>query len=165
MPESKTFLTHADKRGEIKQGQIVKALNKHKVERLKDPTLIKFKVHFDTDKTEDIMTYNDILDCITCGENDDNGETYWKYRYIIGHQHTPRRHKDQNGAEYNVQIEWETGKILYHPLDAKLAADCKFDLAKYARENNLLDKTGWRQFQKLAQQEKKMMQMIKQAKL
>ena len=146
MLESKTFLTHADERGEIKRGCIVEALNKHEAERLKDPTLIKFKVHFDTDETEDIMTYNDILDYIARGPEDDDGETYWNYRKILGHQHTPRGHKDRNGAEYNVQIEWETGKILYHPLDAKLAADCKFDLAKYARENNLLDKPGWRQF-------------------
>lgn len=96
--------------------------------------------------------------------NDYDGETYWKYRNILGHQHTLRGHKDQNGAEYNVQIEYETGKIMYHPLDAKFTVDCKFHLAKYARENNLLDITGWQQFQKLAQQEKKMMQMIKQAK-
>ena len=67
---------HADEHGEIKRGQIVEALNKHEAEQLKDLTLIKFKVHFDIDKTEDIMTYNDILDYITCGENDDDGETY-----------------------------------------------------------------------------------------
>ena len=51
------------------------------------------------------MAYNDILDYITRGENDDDGENYWKYQNIIGHQHTPRGHKDQNGAEYNVQIK------------------------------------------------------------
>ena len=52
MLESKTFLTDTDERGEIKRGQIVEALNKHEAERLKDPTLIKFKVHFDTDETK-----------------------------------------------------------------------------------------------------------------
>ena len=50
---------------------------------------MKFKVHFDTNETEDIMTYNDILDYFTCGQNDDDDKTYWKYRNIIGHQHTP----------------------------------------------------------------------------
>ena len=44
MLESKTFLTHADERREIKRGRIVEALNKHEAERLKDRTLIKFKV-------------------------------------------------------------------------------------------------------------------------
>ena len=44
-----------------------------------------------------------------------------------------RGHKDRNGAEYNVQIEWETGEILYHPLDAKLAAECSSQHVRYVR--------------------------------
>lgn len=127
MLESKTFLTYADERGEIKRGRILEALNKHEAERLKDPTLIEFKVHFDTDETDEIMTYNDILDYITREPEDDDGKTYWKSRNILGHRHTPQGHKDCNGAKYYVQIEWKTGKILHHPLNAKLAADCKFN--------------------------------------
>ena len=43
-------------------------------------------------------------------------------------------------------MEWETGDVLWHPVDAKLAVDCKFDLAKYGRENDLLDQPGWIRF-------------------
>ena len=134
-------------------------------ERQEDPTLTKFRVHFDSDDTDEIMAYNDTLDYITRGKDDDESDTYWKYRRIVSHQHTPRGHPDRNGAEWNIEVEWETGDILWHPLDAKLAADCKVDLAKYRKENDLLDKPGWQRLQKLAKQEKNMLRLIKAAKV
>ena len=113
------------------------------------------------------MTYNDIISHVSRGPDDpeDDGEIYWKYTEILSHQHTPRGHPDRKGAEYNVEIQWSTGDTTKEPLDDKLAADCKSDLAKYAWENDLLEKPGWKRFCKLANQEKKMLRMIKQAKL
>ena len=38
------------------------------------------------------------------------------YRCILGHQHTPPGHPDQNGSKYNVKMEWEVGEITHEPL-------------------------------------------------
>jgi len=123
---------------------------------LKDPALVKFKVKFDRSEVEDIiMTYNQILNYIERENNDDDG-TYWKYRRIIGHQHTPQGHKDRDGSEYNVEVEWETGDVTSEALNF-IASDAEVDLAIYAKEDNLLDKPGWIRFCKLASREKKLL--------
>ena len=122
---------------------------------MKDPALVKFKVIFDRSEVEDIMTYNQILNYIEQDNNDDDG-TYWKYRRIIGHQHTPQGYKDRNKSEYNVDVEWETGDVTSKPLSF-IASDADVDLAIYAKENNLLDKPGRIRFRKLASREKKLL--------
>ena len=39
-------------------------------------------------------------------------------------------HKDRNGSEYNVEVEWQTGSIITEPLDL-IASDPAVDLAIY----------------------------------
>ena len=93
---------------------------------------MKFKIKFDRSDVEDIMTYNEILNHIERDNNDDDG-TYWKYRRIVSHQHTPRGNKDRNGSEYNVEVEWETGDVTTEPPDF-IAEDAKLDLAVYMQK-------------------------------
>jgi hypothetical protein len=54
-----------------------------------------------------------------------------------------------------VLVEWETGETTYEPLKT-IAADDPVKCADYARENNLLNTDGWKQFQRLAKSEKKL---------
>jgi hypothetical protein len=58
----------------------------------------------------------------------------------------------QNGSDYNVKVEWETGEVTHEPL-AILTKDIPVDLVKYAKENDLLDQPGWKRFRRLARRE------------
>jgi hypothetical protein len=59
----------------------------------------------------------------------------WKFKRIIAH--------DYKRSQCYVQIEWENGEITNEPLMI-IAADDPVSCAIYARENNLLDKPGWK---------------------
>ena len=109
------------------------------------------------------MTYNEVPNHIENTERQTEG-IYWKYRKIIGHQHTPVGHKDRNGSKHNVDIEWETGEITTEPL-AFVAEDAAVDLALYAKEHDLLENPRWKRFRNLAKTEKKILRLVKQAKL
>jgi hypothetical protein len=61
-----------------------------------------------------------------------------------------------------VLVEWETGETTYKTLKT-IAADDPATRADYAREKNLLNTDGWKQFQRLAKSEKKLKRMINQA--
>jgi hypothetical protein len=63
-----------------------------------------------------------------------------------------------------VLVEWETGETTYKPLKT-ISADDPVTCAEYARENNLLNLDGRKQFWRLAKSEKKLKRMINQAKL
>jgi hypothetical protein len=90
------------------------------------------------------MSYNEILDYIEREHNSEDGPL-WQIRSLLAHQHTPLGHPDRNGSDYNVKVEWETSEITQEPL-AILTKDIPVDLAKYAKENNLLDQPGWKRF-------------------
>lgn len=47
---------------------------------------------------------------------DEYGE-YWQFWNILGIQYTPPGHKDLMGSKYNVKMLWETGEVIYEPLD------------------------------------------------
>jgi hypothetical protein len=53
--------------------------------------------------------------------------------------------KDWKGSSYNVLVEWEKGETTYEPLQV-IAADDPITCAEYAKENNILDTDGWKQF-------------------
>jgi hypothetical protein len=71
--------------------------------------------------------------------------------------------KNRN-SQYNVAIEWENGEITKEPLK-KIATDDQVTWAIYVRENDLLDKPGWKHLKYIAKQEKKFTYMVNQAKL
>ena len=52
----------------------------------------------------------------------------------------------------------------HEPL-AFLAKDIGIDLARYAKENNLLDKPGWQRFKRIAKRDVHLTRLIRQAKL
>ncbi len=58
----------------------------------------------------------------------------------------------------------ENGEITSEPLSI-IAADDPVTCAIYAKENNLLEQEGWKQFKGIAKHEKKLLQMVSQAKL
>jgi len=58
-------------------------------------------------------------------------------------------------------VKWETGEITSEPL-AIIAKDDPATLAQYAYDNNLLDEPGWKQFKKLAKNQKKLLCQVNQ---
>jgi hypothetical protein len=109
-------------------------------------------VSVNNDKAEEVITYNKMLENIT---KDDESDIRWKFKRIISHEY--------KGSQCYVQIEqWENGDITYEPLKI-IAADDPW--AIYARENNLLDKPGWKRFKQIAKREKTFTHMVNQAKL
>jgi hypothetical protein len=118
-----------------------------------NPTRIKFRVSVNEDKAEEIITYNNMLEYIT---KDEESDIQWKFRRIVSHEY--------KGSQCNFVIEWEGGEITSEPL-AVIAIDDPVSCAIYARENDLLDKPGWKRFTHIAKHEKKFTRMVNQAKL
>ena len=61
-------------------------------------------------------------------------------------------------------MEWEDGSKTYEPLTV-IAKDDPVTCAIYARDNDLLDKPGWKRFRAVVKNQKKMERMINQARL
>ena len=61
-------------------------------------------------------------------------------------------------------IEWENGEITFEPISIMKEDDPIF-LAKYARDQGLLNTDGWKSLNKYARRKKKLKRMINQAKL
>jgi hypothetical protein len=107
---------------------------------------------------DEIFAYNEILDHIERDNSDLESDTeqLFKFRRITAYQGPLRSSdKDRKGSKYNVLVEWETGETTYEPLKT-IAADYPVTCAEYARENNLLNHDGWKQFQRLAKNTKKL---------
>jgi hypothetical protein len=67
----------------------------------------------------------------------------FKFHHIAAHQGL----LCWKGSSYNVVVEWETGETTYEPLNT-IAANDPVPCAEYAKENNLLDTDGWKQFRR-----------------
>lgn len=61
-------------------------------------------------------------------------------------------------------VEWETDEITAEPLNIVATAD-PITCVIYARYNNLLEETVWQRFKSIANQQKKLLPMVNQAKL
>ena len=72
-------------------------------------------------------------------------------------------HDTWKGSKYNVQVEWETGKITFEPLSI-IAADDPVTCAAYAKENDLLTLEGWHRFRSLAKKDKGLARAIKKVR-
>jgi hypothetical protein len=119
-----------------------------------NPIRIKFRVSVNNDKAEEIITYNKMLEYIT---KNDESDIRWKFKRIISHEY-------KKVSQCYVQIEWENGEITNEPLKI-IAADDPVSCAIYARENDLLDKPGWKRLKQIAKQAKTFTRMVNQAKL
>jgi hypothetical protein len=122
-----------------------------------------FCISINEDEYEEIITYNQLLDFIQ--KNEENDKIVWRFKRIVGHQGPLLRHNtDYNGSKFNVLVEWENGEITMEPLSV-IAADDPVTCTVYAREKDLLDVEGWKQFWNLAKREKHSLRLVKQAKL
>jgi hypothetical protein len=95
-----------------------------------------------------------------------NGEVnIHAYRKFVGHN-GPLKPKDPkyNGSLWNLLVAWEDGSQTWEPLTI-LAKDDLVTVAKYGKDNDLLDKPGWKQLKAISRREKKFTRMLKHAKV
>ena len=158
----RTFLTDPLDNGEQHRARIVKAIEEHQDNITEHPDRIKFLCSFNNEQYEEIMSYNDIVDHI---EKDTDDTTVWKLRRITAHEGPLNpSHPTYKGSSYNVMVEWETGEISSEPLSI-IAADDPVTCAIYAKQNDLLELSGWKRFKGIAKRQKKLFRMANQAKL
>ena len=63
-----------------------------------------------------------------------------------------------------ILVQWEDGHVTREPLDI-FGKDDPVSCAQYAKDNNLLEEPGWKQFCRHAKNEKKFKRMVNQAHL
>jgi hypothetical protein len=157
----RTFLTEQED-GQIHRAWIVAAIEDHEAETQRNTDRMRFVCSVNDDKYEEIMTYNQILEHIERSEED---AIVWRFKRIVGHEGPlTKAHAMWKGSKYNVRIEWENGEITDEPLTT-IAADDPVTCAIYAKDHNLLDTTGWKQFKGIARRQRHMFRMANQAKL
>jgi hypothetical protein len=158
----RSFLLSDQPDGNKSRACIVKLIedHDHKVETNKDR--IKFLLSVNEDTSEEVITYNQLLDYLA---KDDNNDVVWKFKRIINHEGPlSSKHPNFKGSSYNIMIEWENGEISTEPLQI-IAKDDPVTCAIYAKDNGLLDSPGWKQFKSIAKRQNTLTRMVNQAKL
>ena len=104
---------------------------------------IKFLIKVGDEETREIMDYNQLSDLIAEQEDAQaRGEAeYHKLDKILDH-----RRKNNRGA-IECLVLWENGEETWEPLRT-LKDDDPITVAKYAKDNDLLDQPGWKRFKK-----------------
>ena len=127
---------------------------------------IKFKLKINKDQTEEIMSYNQLMDYIQKGTDaEEDPDSLFKLRDIIAHQ-GPLESTDPNhkGSKYNVMIEWESGEVTYEPLTL-ISKAVPITCAVYAKKHDLLDTTGWKHLKRYAKTSKRLIRTVKQSRI
>ena len=164
----RTYLSEEDKDGNRYRVKIKKQLGSNLEKARQLPENTRFRVAIkDKEKTEKIVTYNEIIDALNEQQSRDldPDQTIWKFEKIVGHKSGLKPGDEEYmGSSTNVQVEWGTGEITPEPLQ-QFGKDAPEACAMYAKENGLLNEAGWKKFRRLARREKVLQRRIKQAKL
>jgi hypothetical protein len=90
---------------------IIEVIDDHEKNVANNPVLKKFKrLLVGEDEFEEILSYNKDMQHIE--KNNDDGETFWKYKWISGHEGPlNKNHSSWKEDKHNVKIEWENGEV------------------------------------------------------
>jgi hypothetical protein len=80
----RTFLMEEDDDGLCCRARIIEVLEDHKKNVADNLILKKFKCLVGEDEFEEILSYNEVMQHIE--KDDEDGETFWKYKRISGHE-------------------------------------------------------------------------------
>ena len=164
----RTFLMPPAPDGSRYRAKIMSTVRDLKEKAHSEPAFIKFKCLVNND-FEDVVAYNDIVDYI---EKDTTWEGVWTFEKILDHQKVRSGSPNYKGSGINCLILWSTGEQTWEPLYSKdgksgLWVDDPVTVAIYARDNGLLDETGWKLpgLKKMAKKQKQLIRMANKAKL
>jgi hypothetical protein len=110
----RTFLLDKQEDGQRFRARIVKLIDDHSSNIHDNKKRMKFLLSVNDDESEEIITYNQLLEYL---RKDEENDVVWKFQRITSHQGplTPS-HPDFKGSKYNVVIEWENGEVTSEPL-------------------------------------------------
>ena len=113
---------------------------------------IKFKLKINKDQTEEILTYNQLMDYIQKGTDaEEDPDSLFTFRDIVAHQGP-------------LEVEWESGEVTYEPLTL-ISKDDPITCAVYAKKHDLLDTTGWKHPKRYAKTSKRLIRAVKQSRI
>jgi hypothetical protein len=148
--------------GQKLRAEVIKRIKDQEIDNL---TKAKFLVELAGGIHEEIMDYRLLAEIIEkqLEEDPDDAEKHWGYDKVIGHI-GPLNNKSPgyNGSSYNVVVLWKDGAKTHEPLDI-MVKDDPVCMAKYAKDNGLLDTPGWKRLRQYAKNEKKLLHMVNQA--
>jgi hypothetical protein len=99
----RTFLMEKDDDGLRSRARILEVI-----------VLKKFRCQVGEEEFEEILSCNEVMHHIE--KEDDDGETFWKYKRISGHKGPlTKTHNSWKGDKCNVKVEWENGEVSYEP--------------------------------------------------
>ena len=107
---------------------------------------IKFLLAMGDGELEELIEYNRLCDLITeqmqlTSAGDGELQTF---KGVLDHQGPLKRHDPKyNGSQWNVLIDWDDGTQTWEPLHLMGKYD-EITIAKYAQDNDLLNKPGWK---------------------
>ena len=105
---------------------------------------------------EETPAHNELSDIIEKQhEAEANGELdVFTFKAVLEHEgHITPGSPRYKGSSYNVLLQWEDGSKTWEPLNL-IAKDDPVTLAKYAKENNLLETPGWKFLRRIARRAK-----------
>jgi hypothetical protein len=136
----RTFLLDKREDGQRFQARIIKLIDDHSSTIHDNKKRMEFLLSVNYYENEDIITYNQLWEYL-------RKDVVWKFQHITSHQGPlAPNNPDFNRSKYNVVIEWENGEVTSEPLHV-IAKVNPVTCAIYAKENDLLDTDGWKQFQ------------------
>ena len=139
-----TFLKdppHSD--GEPMRAKVVRQIMDRDAENHQQ---IKFLLAMGDGELEELIEYNRLCDLITeqmqpTSAGDGNLQTF---KGVLDHQGPLKRHDPKyKGSQWNVLIDWDDGTQTWEPLNLMGKYD-EITIAKYAQDNDLLNKPGWK---------------------
>ena len=105
---------------------------------------------------EEIIAYNDIINHVQDNLGEDDTDRAWIFQDVIDHR--------KKANSYEVLVEWDGGSTSWEPL-SHMASQDPVTLARYAKDNELLDEPGWKRFKQIARRDKRYIRMLRQANL
>ena len=158
----RTYLTDPAEDGTRRRLTITKKLEEDERNRMSSPEMIKFQAKTNDETYDEIITYNQIIDKL---EAEDGENSEWRFKAIVDHEGPlQKNHSRYRGSRWNLKVHWENDEVTWEPL-AIIAKSDPITCAIYARDNDLLELEGWKQFRRLANRQRKLLRMANQAKL
>ena len=148
-----TFLkTSPDGEGDSMRAKVVHQIMDRDAENHQQ---IMFLLSLGDGELEDLISYNKLCDLITEqmeSKGTGYGETH-TFKSILDHQGPLKCHDPKyKGSQWNVLVTWDDGTQTWEPLNI-IGKHDEITLAKYAKENDLLSKPGWKFHRKTAKRQ------------
>ena len=113
---------------------------------------IKFLLSLEDGELKELISYNKLCDLIT-EQMEPKGMGYAEiqtFKSILDHQGPLKCHDPKyKGSRWNILVDWDDSTQTWEPLNI-IGKHNKITLAKYANDDDLLSKPGWKFLHKTA---------------